>query len=498
MIVRNETVPGSGVESAWLYLVVSSDAQGDTLSDQKAWALRTAAEHGWPITEAFEGVASGAAGVRSLLDRLITKLRQTPKHERPTRVILTRIDRLGRGLAFEVIGAIADIRKLGVTLHTREDGDVTIKRAADAIKPILRAITGALENEARIDKATAVYDRKRRAGQVIGNRPPYGLDIVDGEYVIDRKLAPAIRQAFMMRAKGTGYHSIAKRMTEIAPPQSFKNGNERAVHWTQNRVLRLLGNEAYHKAALVDDITWKRAQAQRTLGVREHRPAKHPWPLRGSLQCPCGRTLVGHSTSHGARVRYYKCVATWMHEGRYLLHPADQIEADFEALLFSLRATPSLIEKHARGAANASARNRKDLERERTRLAASIAQNEKKRECVWDLFERGKVRDSEVQPRLESLRQTHEDLTASLRDVTAQLAAFEASSARIADVAAIVVAAPRLWRRAAAARDVAGQNALARTVSRRLGGLTVSLAHRLRIGSTVDKQAQRRRRLSET
>jgi DNA invertase Pin-like site-specific DNA recombinase len=494
---RNEAVTADATETAWAYLVVSSDAQGDTLADQKAWAYRTAAEHGWSITEVFEGVSSGAAGVRSLLDRLLTKLRETPKPERPARVILTRIDRLGRGLGIEAIGALAEIRKLGVTLHTREDGDVTIKRAADAITPVLRAITGALENEARKDKATAVYDRKRRAGKVVGNRPPYGLQIVDGQYVIEKNLAPAIRQAFTMRAKGVGYHSIAKRMNEIAPPQLFRNGNERTVRWSQNRVLRLLTNEAYRKAGLVDDITWKRARAQTRLGVRERRQAKRPWPLSGVLQCPCGRTLIGHASSHGGRLRYMKCTATWAHGGSYILHRSDRLEADFEALLISLRATPSLIEKHARGAATASERDRKALEKERARLTAAIADLDKTREAVWDLFERGKVREGDVQPRLDRLRETREDLSASLRDVTARLDVFEASSARIADIAVVVRDAARLWRRARTAGDVAGQQALARTVSRRLGGLTVRLNGTLRIGNVTDAQAQRRPKAAE-
>jgi hypothetical protein len=467
------------------------------LPDQKAWAARLAAEKGWRITDTFEGVSSGATGVRSLLDKLLTKLAATPKGQRPARVILTRIDRLGRGLGIEAIAALAEIRKLGVILHTRQDGDVTINRAADAITPMLRAVTGALENEARRDKALAIYDRKRRDGKVVGNRAPYGLRIINGEYATDKDAAIAVRQAFSMRAKGTGYHSIAKRMNEVAPPQAFRNGSQRMVRWTQNRVLRLLTNEAYRISRLVDEITWKRARAQTTFGVRDHLKRKHPWPLSGALQCQCGRTLIGHSTSHGARVRYMKCTATWAHQGRYILHPAGGLEADFEKLLVSLRATPSLIQKHALGAQLANARNRRSLESERARLLAAIAAVEKKRALTWGLFESGKVREADVQPRLDSLRSDQEELFASLRDVTARLDVFEASSARIADIAAVVASAATLWKRAGAAGDVDRQKALARAISRRLGGLTVRLDHRLHIGGSIDDHPQRRRKEAE-
>jgi hypothetical protein len=96
---------------------------------------------------------------------------------------------------------------------------------------------------------------------------------------------------------------------------------------------------------------------------------------------------------------------------------------------------------------------------------------------------KGRSNDGEA---LDADPGTQPSLSAGHREV-----ALLVSSARVADIAAVVVDAPALWRRAAAADDVDGQKALARAVCRRLGGLTVCLDHTLRIGSVPDNKPQR-------
>ena len=158
-------------------------------------------------------------------------LRNIPRAKRPARILMIRLDRLGRGDGLDAMAALAEIRKLGVTIHTRQDGDVTLARASDALSPMFKIITGAFENEARSDKARAVFARKRAAGIVAGNKAPYGLEIVSGRHTFLKSHAKVIRTAFKMRASDVGFHSIAIYMTESAPPQKFKNGNEKTIHW---------------------------------------------------------------------------------------------------------------------------------------------------------------------------------------------------------------------------------------------------------------------------
>lgn len=225
--------------TAWLYLVVSSDRQADTLADQEAWARGAAAEHGWAITRTFSDPSSGKHGVRELLEEMLAALRATPARDRPKRILLTRIDRLGRGLAIEAIGALAEIRKLGVTLHTRESGDVRLNRVADTVDPIFRSLAGAFENEAKRDRVLAGYDGRRRRGEEVGNLAPFGLERVEGRFVPSPQ-AWVVQQADARYLAGERGRDILDWLASVAPNA-----------WKSHRALLYgLQNDAYVRAGV--------------------------------------------------------------------------------------------------------------------------------------------------------------------------------------------------------------------------------------------------------
>jgi DNA invertase Pin-like site-specific DNA recombinase len=111
--------------TAWAFAAVSSSPQELSLDSQIAWAKETAKANGWNLSRVIKGVSSGAKGTRKLLDDLLADLRAMPKAERPQRLLLVRIDRLGRGTGLEGIAALAEFKRLGVTLFTRESGEVS-------------------------------------------------------------------------------------------------------------------------------------------------------------------------------------------------------------------------------------------------------------------------------------------------------------------------------------------------------------------------------------
>ena len=479
-------------DTAWAYLVVSSELQAQTLPDQKAWADKVALERGWTITRTFQSVSTGADGVRVLFKSLMDALRNTPRAKRPARILMIRLDRLGRGDGLDAMATLAEIRKCGVTIHTRQDGDVTLARASDALSPMFKLITGAFENEARSDKALAVFARKRAAGLVAGNRAPYGLDIISGRHTFLKSHSKAIRTAFKMRANDIGYHTIARYMTENAPSQKFKKGNEKTIHWTSNRVLRLLENEAYLKSGLIDEMTWRRVQNVTKTRSRSQAASKYPWPMSGSIVCECGKALHGHANPQ-RRTRYYKCTAIWNHDGRTILHPAGAVEGAFEKLLSRLVATPSLIQKHVRNAVAESTFERKRLEKDAVSLRARLAGVDKKIDAVFDLHSLGKVHSDDVAPRLQRLNAEKDEYGDQLRAIEARLEVFEEATTRVADIAAVVANANRLWQRAGRAGDVAGQQTLCRAISRRLGGFVVGVAdHRFTVGAPPLRDRQRK------
>jgi hypothetical protein len=78
---------------------------------------------------------------------------------------MIRLDRIGRGGDFSTMAAFHEIHSRGVTIHTRQDGDVSLGRATDMLVPALRLIVAGLENYTRIDKAKAVFKRRRERAQ---------------------------------------------------------------------------------------------------------------------------------------------------------------------------------------------------------------------------------------------------------------------------------------------------------------------------------------------
>ena len=217
------------MQTAWAYLAVSTTRQAETLEDQAQWARDAAGVNGWEITRTFRGVSSGVAGVRKLLEELISALETTPRTQRPKRICMIRLDRTGRGLGLDAIAALAEIHKLGVTIHTRQDGDVSLTRVTDVFMPVLRVLTAATENEARRDKALASYSKRREAGKHIGSLAPYGVKIINGEPKPIEPQASVVRRAFELREQGHGYRTIVRELHATSPPKVRRDGTARGT-----------------------------------------------------------------------------------------------------------------------------------------------------------------------------------------------------------------------------------------------------------------------------
>ena len=446
--------------TAWAYLAVSSNKQSETLADQEGWAQHVAAENGWEITRTFSAVSSGAHGVRKLLEQLLVELRTTSKARRPTRVLMIRLDRLGRGEGIEAVAALAEIRRLGVMIHTRQDGDVLIERASDAILPMLRSITGALENESRADKSRAMHARKKSAGEVQG-LPPYGFVIENRHLAVDELEAAYIRRLFELRAGGYSAGKLAQDARERAPGKRRQNGQRTPQRWWPSALLRMLRNPVY-RDRIVSPALFLAVQARRRSVIR--RGGRNPWPLIRSLQCVCGLHMTGKiSGTDKYRTRYYVCPDPATHDG-YPGHRATDLEHQFAALLALLKSDPSLIAGYEPPSADLDALAARKMEIDR-----EIAALDDRRRKAWALAEDGGIDGAELRARIDELHATRERLQASATRIVDELSAASELARNHAEICDVLGGAAEAWERS----EVEVRQRIAMAVAALVGGIYV-------------------------
>ncbi|HEY6325776.1 MAG TPA: recombinase family protein [Candidatus Cybelea sp.] len=385
-------------QTAWSYCAVSSSPQEATLEDQRRWAESAAVEHGWTITREFSGVSSGAQGTREVLETLMGELRALPKSRRPAVILMIRLDRLGRGTGIEAVGALADLRRLGTSIFTREDGLVRIERASDAILPTIRSIVAALENEVRSDKWKTVHARRRAKGLHVG-LVPYGVVLIDGKATPYEPEAAIVREIFARAEQRWGYTRLARWARQNAPPKLTPNGGERPFSWTPSTIKSLLNSKTI-RGLIVNEEQWQATKAARQSDFRARAPMRWDWPLQGAVRCTCGKLLVGHCSGDGKyRTRYYVCRHHSLEPGRksHPSHRADKLEAAFAEVLRSIKVNPELVlppDEHkphdSWGAKQRIARRR-------------LEEIERRRQRAWALAEEGAINANQLRLRLAEL-----------------------------------------------------------------------------------------------
>ena len=469
------------METCWAYLVVSSDHQRETLPDQERWAESVAKTNGWEITRTFSDVSSDKDGVRELLESVLRELRATPKAQRPKRLLTIRIDRLGRGDGLDSIAALAEIRKLGVVVHTREAGDVKLERVTDSILPAIQAITAGIENEVRSDKWKAVHARRRAAGLHVG-KVPFGVVLIDGRATPFEPEARIVREIFEKAAQGWGYTRLAAYAREHAPSKRQPDGSDKPYRWASSTIRTLMDSSTL-RGLVIDEDLWERARALRRADFKTRSPKRWPWPLVGAVRCECGRMLRGHASGvKTCRIRYLICFDV-SHGKPYPSHRADALEAQFLELLGRLGADPKIMLK-SRSLRDETVRRAQELNREGRKALDAI---EGRRKKAWLLSESDALTPAQLRERLDELDasriRAQGDVDAAA-GVLSDARTVERSCVALNDVLADI---PALWPQL----DTEAQTIIARAVTDlpEIGGLYASPSNRnqLLLGSELPK-----------
>ncbi len=450
--------------TAWLYCAVSSSPQEITLDSQEQWGQQTAKVHGWTITRTFKGVSSGKTGTRKLLDDLLAELRATPKAARPERLLLVRIDRLGRGTGLEGIAALAELKKLGVAVWTREDGEVKIERASDTILPAIRTIVAALENEARSDRVRAGQARRRAAGKHLG-AVPYGTVLVEGKPVAYEPEAAIVREIFDLLAAGWGLERIAGHVRSKAPPKRQGDGSERRLTWGQSTVRSIYLSEVV-RAIVVSPEALAQAEAARAENYRYRPTGEWDWPLRGAVRCTCGHLLMGMATGVDPyRIRYYRCRSHPYDQrgpgNRSPGYRADALEASFAAILTDLAAHPAEVMRKPR----ASSAER--LAAQETALRTQLARLDRRRRRACELAEDGAYSPADLRDRLDRIESDRRAISMQLEALLDERRSIVTAAGETKRLEAVLRHTARSWKR----MPIKGRQAVAQAVSRLLGGL---------------------------
>jgi DNA invertase Pin-like site-specific DNA recombinase len=435
----NSDRPVAAPNTVWLFAAVSSSPQEATLDDQRQWAKEVASSNGWIIAREFAGVGSGAKGTREILSNLIDELERTPKAARPKRVLMIRIDRVGRQ-ALDCIAAVARLRKLGVVMHTRQDGDVRLETAMDSLRPIFELVTAEMENAARSDKWKAVHARRRIEGKHVGSIP-YGVILVDGKAVPFEPEARIVREIFKLAEQRWGYTRLARWAREHAPPKRAHDGSDKPYSWGVSSIKSVLTSKTL-RGLIVSEDQWQRTKSARQSDFRTRAPKRWNWPLQGAVRCTCGKLLRGHcSGSEPYRTRYYVCMHHSLEPGAksHPGHRADELEAHFIQLLRSLRAHPTLADPLQNEESNTKW-HVVELEAERR-----IVDVEKRIQRAWKLAEEARLDPSLLQIRLAELGAQHRSAVEA-RDAAKTARAHEAEYQQNAcSFAQLLEELPRLW-----------------------------------------------------
>jgi len=272
------------------------------------------------VGEVFEELdQSGGRADRPLLMRAIERIEAGVTHG----LVVAKLDRFGRSLT-DGLAAIGRIQAAGGVFVSVQDGlDLT----TDTGRLVLRVMLTLAEFEldrVRSNWMTASL-RAIERGVYCSPRVPAGYRRTpSGRLAPDPKSAPALAEAFQLRAAGTRMIDVARYLHTQGTLSSLGNSG-----WSAGAVQRILSNRVYlgelryaghlssHRhPAITDRATWQAAQTPRQ--PQSIRPGINTL-LGGLLRCAgCGRVMRSSTRVEpdGQRKTHYSCGIGFVSAGK--------------------------------------------------------------------------------------------------------------------------------------------------------------------------------------
>ncbi|MBI3968348.1 MAG: recombinase family protein [Chloroflexi bacterium] len=271
---------------------------------------------------------TGKRDDRPQYQALLAEVRRLRADGQSVAVIVARLDRLGRRV-LERVRCREELRILGVPTHSiREGGEVS-----DLVANVLAAV--AQEEVERIGaRVSETKQHLAEAGWRSGGSPPWGYRLRPAtaeeraggapKVVLepDPVTSPSLREAWRRLAEGETLRTVGRWIAEL-PNESR---GYRVMGWQAVRMLftrsvyvgrrdvgvgDVLDRPRAHWEPLIDDETWRRAQANIASHARLAHQASGRYLLSGLARCPrCGLGMVGASKARYGRANRYRCPGT--------------------------------------------------------------------------------------------------------------------------------------------------------------------------------------------
>ncbi len=347
---------------AVIYCRVSTSKQvkfGDGLRSQEAICREYAAYKGYEVLDVYQDDVTGSMVSRTGIEALLKFLRANRKKGYIT--IIDAIDRFARDLSGHW-----DLRKLlreaggNLECPTFQFGD-----DADSIfRENIVASSSQYQRQKNAEQTTSRMRGRAMNGYWVTRAPiGYRYERVEGHgklLVRDEPLASIVAEALEGFASGR-FETVTevKRFLEAQPAYPRNSNNEVHIERVNEMMARPVyaGHITYEDwglrlvpakhEPLVRLATWHAIQERRNGGapkVPARQDLSEDFPLRGFVSCGhCGEPLTAcWSKGRSARYPYYLCDTRGCEATRKSIRK-DVIEAEFEALLASLKPSQGLF-----------------------------------------------------------------------------------------------------------------------------------------------------------
>ncbi|WP_367159015.1 recombinase family protein [Mesorhizobium sp.] len=423
---------------AAIYARFSTELQNEkSTEDQIALCRAYAVRNGLNVVAIYEDKARSGASVFGR-DGLATLMEAARQNTFDT-VVVEALDRLSRDMA-DLAGLYKRLSFLGIEIQAVHDG------TADAILIGIRGLVGQMQREdgakkVRRGMAGVIRDGRHAGGRAYGYRTVPGRP---GELEIVKEEAEIVRQIFAAYESGRAPRDLARDLNRegVAPPRGIRwngstiNGNAQrgaGVLFNELYVGRLIWNkvrmvknpdtgkrvsrpnpkdqwqtkEVPH-LRIIDDETWRKAQALKTERVRvfSHFKRRPSHLLSGLLRCGlCGSGLSVHDRDKTGKTRI-RCSAvreSGSCSNRRILYLPEIEKAVLDGMREQLKA-PELIEAYVRKYNEERRRLAAQANAMRTKLETRRDRIEGERQRTIDLVIRSVIAEEDAKQRIAELK----------------------------------------------------------------------------------------------